>query len=86
MALSLWSRKRDLIYIGFFAIHIPIILCELFTQARRDSSQSPHHPSIPSSSAGHGDERTLFSKLVAIHRAAAMCSHGHIILEYVRID
>ncbi|KAL2784896.1 transmembrane protein 6/97 [Aspergillus insuetus] len=26
MALSLWSRKRDLIYFGFFAIHIPIIL------------------------------------------------------------
>ncbi|KAL2811695.1 hypothetical protein BJX63DRAFT_433205 [Aspergillus granulosus] len=30
MAQSLWSRKRDLVYFGFFAIHIPIILCELF--------------------------------------------------------
>ncbi|KAI9367287.1 transmembrane protein 6/97 [Aspergillus egyptiacus] len=24
--MTLWSRKRDLIYFGFFAIHIPIIL------------------------------------------------------------
>ncbi|KAL2867208.1 EXPERA domain-containing protein [Aspergillus lucknowensis] len=24
--MALWSRKRDLIYFGFFAIHIPIIL------------------------------------------------------------
>lgn len=30
LPMSLWSRKRDLVYFVFFVIHVPIIFCRSF--------------------------------------------------------
>jgi hypothetical protein len=41
MAISIFQRKRDLVYLVFFIVHLPVMLGEYKTSTFREASHSP---------------------------------------------
>jgi hypothetical protein len=44
MAISIFQRKRDLVYLVFFIVHLPVMLGEYKTSIFREASHSATWP------------------------------------------
>lgn len=60
--LSLWSRKRDLVYFVFFVIHVPIIFC--MSLIRSIYGVLPRHSECIANGP-HSDRRSAFPALLS---------------------
>lgn len=54
-ATSIFSRKRDLVYLAFFIIHVPVLFCKSPVSSRSQTSpnQNPINHPIKSEVTSH---------------------------------